>query len=263
MIRPHRKTDALNQRDQLEQEQVNLRVRLADLDVEERDLRTTSATLRDEMARADVAATRRGEQTTRGDIDRHHAAQHQIEQRLADVAYSRRALQRAEAKIPGQIEQLHRDQWEAFAAHAEETTETARQALAVLEDAYRRAWAAWQEGTAAWQRPMADLDEQADADDLGARFGHTAGNSPRTVPPWPLPHPDEVFAGGAPRPLPYGYYTADERRRLKLAPGWYVDTANGSLHQLDDAGAVRSNRHLIQPDRRGFARWRRQGAVAG
>ena len=121
-----------------------------------------------------------------------------------------------------ELASLYRTAWEQFAAAAERADEAAVEQLAALEQPYRAAHAAWQRASAMWEEPMRE---------------HGADGPGRSIPPWPLPHPDEAFT---------------EARRAR--PGTYVDVRDEQVIELAGSGEVEASRERLTPD--GFVRMR-------
>jgi hypothetical protein len=138
-----------------------------------------------------------------------------------------------------ELASLYRTAWEQFAAAAERADEAAVEQLAALEQPYRAAHAAWQRASAMWEEPMRE---------------HGADGPGRSIPPWPLPHPDEAFIEAA-RPRPVGYLTRPEREQARRArPGTYVDVRDEQVIELAGSGEVEASRERLTPD--GFVRMR-------
>jgi hypothetical protein len=246
---------AVERREQLEVEQVNL--------VDARDAAAARvAELAERIAEHDrsaaaqrVGAARSG-QPTPGVVDQERvqlAVEH--EQARASVA----ELSAAVAKVPAEVAELHRREWPAFAADAEQHAARAREALAALETAYRAAHDQWETAREAWTTVLSDLDEREDTG--GAATAVRAGSGLRSVPAFPLAPPAEAFASVDRAPRPRGLLT-DEQARLQGRPGSYRDVMSGSVQEMGDARSVRSHAHLVTPDARGFVRYHRVGEIS-
>ena len=232
--------DAIALRTQLEEEEINLRERLAELATERTSLGETIKDARSEAAEEEALAARQGEPFDNG---RQAVRQRELGEQAAALNASIKAISAEVAKIPVEIGDLHRKRFDEFASAAGETSEKARAALAELEQAYRTAYDLWEAATAEWDRAMYDLLEK-----------NGMGSRRRDIPKWPLPPPAEIFTSNLPAPRPFGYVDPDERQRIP-EPGNYV-SSRGQVYSLDSERAIRSHQHLLQLDAHGFTEMR-------
>jgi hypothetical protein len=252
---PKTTTGALDERERLQNEQANVigARDTATARVAELSARITAA---DQQAGAERAAAARAGHAPPSTTDERLALAVELAQQQATA----RELAAVAARIPEEIVALHRERWEEFAEHAETATQDALVAFANLEDAYRRAYEAWQQAAATWAEPMADLDRREDGADLPGLRGNAVGvgNGERTIPGCPLPDPADVFIDGparAPRPLGY---LPPRRRKAQSQPGTFRDVAADGVVVIDKSPSA--SEVYTACDRRGFARYVRQGA---
>jgi len=122
----------------------------------------------------------------------------EAERLVAESNGARRALDRTRNELAA----LHVSELPAFAEQAEKETRAAIDALAAVEEPYRKAFDAWRAAEAAWSPLRAAIRERVERTEREEGIyppGH-ALDAAAAVPGFPLPEPEAAFAASAPRP---------------------------------------------------------------
>lgn len=240
---------ALARRAELEQEDENLRVRLAEIAGRNTLLEREIGEVDRAIADAQVAAGRRGEPAVIADLVAERARLQAEQQTNRATAPT---LQAAIEGIPGQLAMLHCNHWPEFAAEAQQLDEATVDAFNSLEREYRAAYGAWQAAASRWEQSVVHLQkgrhDQGDrVDSAQQMFG---SDKPWRVPAWPLPHPDDLFAGEH-RPRPPGFIAERERKAAERAD--VVRDLNSGSVESGASARSRAGGQLI--DAYGFSRY--------